>query len=370
MHRRATSEGRLARLSRAELRERNRERVLAAAHEEFAERGFRAAKIDDIAERADLTRGAVYSNFPGKRALYFAVLAERARRPAISTAPGATPSAALGALAREWVARLPMTTDEQLGRLTRDLLPEILAEESTRRPFAQLMSLNATLLGLALENLGRGHGRRMVRVAEAVLTTLHGAAQLAAAAPGFLEPFNVVRACERLADLDLDDRWLDTGLHPEPRSADQPWNPPASDRLTDLVTEEPVDLTEDGVVTVLGLNRVSAAEDAVRAVAPGTRVTVVMVTGDPAELAPLARLAVIDLMACLRQAVPRPSWPHLKVVCDERGAVAEAAGVEAVTDSTETAIRVAGGRIAVRADGIGAGRVMTEESVPVGRVDQ
>lgn len=360
------------RLTRAELREHNRARVLAAAADEFADRGFRAAKIDDIAERAELTRGAVYSNFPGKRALYFAVLADQTRRPATVTDPGDTPAAALGALAREWVARLPLATDERHGRLTRDLLPEILADETTRRPFAQLMTLNATLLGLALERLGRGGGRG-VRVAEAVLTTLHGAAQLAAAAPGFGEPFGVVRACERLADLDLDDHLLATGLHPDAQSVDEPWRPPAP--VTGLVADEPVDLAADGVLTVLGLNRLSAAEDAARAVAPGTRVTVVMVTGDPAELAPLARLAVADLTACLRQAVPRPSWPHLEVVCDETGAVAAAAGVETVTDTTETAIRVAGGRIVTRATGIGAGHTMTSAStsastsVPVGRRD-
>src|SRR5207342_971783 len=69
---------RRARLTRAELQEQNRAKVLAAARTEFVERGYRDAKVDDIAERAALTRGAVYSNFPGKRALYFAVLAEEA----------------------------------------------------------------------------------------------------------------------------------------------------------------------------------------------------------------------------------------------------------------------------------------------------
>ena len=56
------------------MQERNRAKVLAAARAEFVERGFRDAKIDVIAARAGLTRGAVYSNFPGKRALYFTVL--------------------------------------------------------------------------------------------------------------------------------------------------------------------------------------------------------------------------------------------------------------------------------------------------------
>ncbi|OLF13523.1 TetR/AcrR family transcriptional regulator [Actinophytocola xanthii] len=346
----------MGRLSRVELRERNRARVLEAARAEFAERGFREAKVDLIAERAELTRGAVYSNFPGKRALYFAVLAEEVARAGpdpTSVAPGDTPAAALGVLARAWVARLPLATDERQARLTRDLLPEIMADERIRRPFAQLMRLNATLLGLALENLGRGG--RLVRVAEAALTTLHGAAQLAAAAPGFLEPFTVVRACERLGELDLDDYWPQPTLFPRTELVDEPWAPPA---MEDLVAGDPVDLSRDGVVAVLGLNRASAAEDAVRAAAPGEQVTVVLVTADPPELAPLARLAVADLMSCLRQAVPRPRWPGLRVVCDEPAAVAAAAGLEVVTDSTETALRVSSGRVVARATGVGAGHAM------------
>jgi AcrR family transcriptional regulator len=65
----------VARLTRAEAQALNRAKILTAARDEFAERGFRDVKIDEIADRAELTRGAVYSNFPGKRALYFAVLA-------------------------------------------------------------------------------------------------------------------------------------------------------------------------------------------------------------------------------------------------------------------------------------------------------
>src|ERR1700716_3573346 len=99
----------MSRLSRVELQRRNRARVLAAARDEFTARGFRDAKIDGIAERAELTRGAVYSNFPGKRALYFAVLAEAAEGTPVPAhpEPGGTVREALGALARAWVARLP-----------------------------------------------------------------------------------------------------------------------------------------------------------------------------------------------------------------------------------------------------------------------
>ncbi|MFC7714122.1 TetR/AcrR family transcriptional regulator [Nonomuraea recticatena] len=80
----------MERLSRAQTQQLNRARVLRAARQEFAERGFREAKVDGIAERAGLTRGAVYSNFPGKRALYFAVLAELAEQAPSRNGPSRT----------------------------------------------------------------------------------------------------------------------------------------------------------------------------------------------------------------------------------------------------------------------------------------
>ncbi|MET9514694.1 helix-turn-helix domain-containing protein [Streptomyces sp. NPDC002994] len=356
----------MGRLSRAELQEYNRARVLDAARNEFTERGFPGAKVDAIAERAGLTRGAVYSNFPGKRALYFAVLADLAERvpEPPHPEPGRTAPQALGALARAWVAGLPLVgadTGERYAdggpRLGRHLMSEVLSEERIRRPFAQLMKLDAILLGLALEEL-RPSGlpappARLVRLAEAVLTTLHGASQMADAAPGFIEPFNVVSACERLAGLDLQDAWPPPHLPyiPQARPADEPWSPPPA---MDAVRGEPARTAGDGVVAILGLHRLEAAEEAVRAAPPGATVTAVLVTGEPDELMPLARLAVAGLCGCLRQAFPRSAWPRLQVVYDASGALARAAGVPAVSDGTEAAVRIERGRIVARADGRGA----------------
>lgn len=361
----------MARLTRAALQQRNRAKVLAAAREEFTERGFRDAKIDRIAERAELTRGAVYSNFPGKRALYFAVLAEDAERApmpcpepdrspperTLGHADGVTAPEVLGAFARSYLAGLPLATEDEHApaRLGMDLIPEILAEERLRLPFAQLTKLNAILLGLALERLGppRAPAARLVRVAETTLTILHGAGQLAAAAPGFLEPFTVVRACAQLADLELDDGWPPPHLAwiPPARPADAPWSPPPA---VDAIRGEQARLTGDGVVAILGLHRLEAAEEAVRAAPPGAGVTAALVTGDPGELAPLARLVLAGLCGCLRQAFPPPAWPPLQVVLDESGALAAAAGVSAVSDATEAAVRVKAGRVVARADGRGA----------------
>jgi AcrR family transcriptional regulator len=47
-------------------RQATRDRVLEAASEVFAERGFHGATVEDISERAGFTRGAFYSNFSSK----------------------------------------------------------------------------------------------------------------------------------------------------------------------------------------------------------------------------------------------------------------------------------------------------------------
>ncbi|OLT04195.1 TetR family transcriptional regulator [Pseudonocardia sp. CNS-004] len=349
----------MGRLTRAQAQERTRERVLEAARTEFLERGFRDAKIDVIAERAELTRGAVYSNFPGKRALYLAVLAAEAEQAAIpQVVAGATAPTALGAFARAWVGRLPLVTDDVDGTvpLGADLVPEVLADVRTRTPYAQLMALGAILLGLAVERMhGAGAGRR-VRSAEVALTTLHGATQLAAAAPGFADPFDVVSACEGLADLELGsgrgDEWAPPHLPYVPQA--RPANRRGSRLAPDTVRGAPARLTDDGVVAVLGLHRLVAVEEAVRAAPPGSAVTAVLVSSDAAELAPLARLVVADVSRCIRLAFPERAWPQLQVVHDPAGAVAAAAGQRVVSDATEAAVRVADGRIVAEAEGRGA----------------
>ncbi|MFJ2743380.1 TetR/AcrR family transcriptional regulator [Streptomyces sp. NPDC087440] len=350
----------MGRLTRAEVQEMNRRKVLEAAREEFGERGFRDAKIDRIAERAGLTRGAVYSNFPGKRALYFAVLADAAGRVVVTPPPGSvdTVREALGALARGRVARFPLSGEESAENPARDLPSVVLADAQTRAPYAQLLKLDAIVLGLALEGLaGRGR-KRLVPVAETVLTLLHGADQLAAAAPGFGDPFQVVAACEQLGEVALEGaagEWAPPHLPfvGKARPVDEAWAPPV---VRDALRGEAARLGEDGVVAVLGLHRLEAVEEAVRVAVPaGEVVTAVLVTGEPGELGPLARLTVAELGVAMRQAYPPGVWPAVRVVHDESGAVAAAAGVSAVSDATEVAVRVRGGRIVARAEGRGAG---------------
>ena len=63
------------RLNRAERKERTRTDLLRAARRVFLRHGFHGASLDGIADEAGYTKGAVYSSFESKDALFLAVLA-------------------------------------------------------------------------------------------------------------------------------------------------------------------------------------------------------------------------------------------------------------------------------------------------------
>jgi AcrR family transcriptional regulator len=62
---------------RAEQVATNRRQLLAAAHDVFGELGYARASLDEIADRAGFTKGAVYSHFRSKADLFLSLLEER-----------------------------------------------------------------------------------------------------------------------------------------------------------------------------------------------------------------------------------------------------------------------------------------------------
>ncbi len=63
------------RATRVERKAQTRSDLLTAARRVFLRSGFHGASVEEIAEEAGYTKGAVYSNFDDKAALYLAVLA-------------------------------------------------------------------------------------------------------------------------------------------------------------------------------------------------------------------------------------------------------------------------------------------------------
>jgi AcrR family transcriptional regulator len=84
-----------------------RRHVLEAAEQVFADRGFEAAKLQDISKLAGLSMGTIYGVFPGKNEILDALLEERGReilgraRDAVNQTAG--PAAALDALIETYI---------------------------------------------------------------------------------------------------------------------------------------------------------------------------------------------------------------------------------------------------------------------------
>jgi AcrR family transcriptional regulator len=74
----------VARVTRAESKERTRRRLLAEAQRLFRERGYAATSLEQIAEAAEVTKGAIYGHFASKEELMLSAM-EAAPAPDYST---------------------------------------------------------------------------------------------------------------------------------------------------------------------------------------------------------------------------------------------------------------------------------------------
>lgn len=75
-----------------------RDRILQAAREVFAEKGYHRALVDDIVRASQTSKGAVYHHFPNKEALFLALVDEFAER--LAEAVAAAIGRAHGALGK------------------------------------------------------------------------------------------------------------------------------------------------------------------------------------------------------------------------------------------------------------------------------
>jgi AcrR family transcriptional regulator len=95
--------------TRAEKQAQTRAQLIDAAARVFARRGFQAARIEEIAEHAGYSHGAVYSNFAGKEELFLAVfeqyMAQRIEEVAQASAVEGSFAERARAAADQWMQR-------------------------------------------------------------------------------------------------------------------------------------------------------------------------------------------------------------------------------------------------------------------------
>ena len=94
-------------MTRAERKEQTREELVRAASHVFGEQGFHGTRLEDVAERAGYSTGAIYSNFAGKDDLFLAVLerqvAGHVRDLRAAVEPESDPEKRVAAAATQWL---------------------------------------------------------------------------------------------------------------------------------------------------------------------------------------------------------------------------------------------------------------------------
>lgn len=97
------------RQTRVQRQAETRARLLEAAAGVFARRGYQAASVEEIAEQAGFSHGAVYSNFAGKEDLFLAVfeqyMTERIAEVSDATNTGGSFADRARAAADQWMLR-------------------------------------------------------------------------------------------------------------------------------------------------------------------------------------------------------------------------------------------------------------------------
>jgi AcrR family transcriptional regulator len=86
---------------------RSRAKLIAAAGAAIAERGFQNTSLEDIAARAGMTKGAIYSNFESKEELFLAVVREQNVRLEPRIEPNMSARDLMRALEEACMATLP-----------------------------------------------------------------------------------------------------------------------------------------------------------------------------------------------------------------------------------------------------------------------
>lgn len=143
------------------------EEILAAALEVFAERGFAAARVEEVARRAGVSKGAVYLYFETKEELFRAVVTR-------SIAPNLSQVASLAAVEAPFEPTVRTVFAMISQRMASDwrmsgVIKLVIAESRNQPELAQIWheAMTAPALGLASRLIEAGQKQGVVRPGDA-----------------------------------------------------------------------------------------------------------------------------------------------------------------------------------------------------------
>ena len=137
-------------------RERTRAILIAATLDVVAEKGFAAASLEEIAKRAGMTRGAIYSNFAGRGELLLAAMGSKGLTLAPVHPADSSLRAQLRAVADALIAALPRAQGES--KFLAEFQLYALADPDLRRDIA---AGYAAAFGEAADHLAERHGSEL-----------------------------------------------------------------------------------------------------------------------------------------------------------------------------------------------------------------
>ena len=113
-----SEEGSLRRQPKGDKRDRTRAKLLEAARSLIREKGYENTTLEEIAERAGMTTGAIYGNFKNRDELFVSL--GQAYWPPIKpqVKPGARFAEIMRAMAEATIAAIPERREAAVGRLT------------------------------------------------------------------------------------------------------------------------------------------------------------------------------------------------------------------------------------------------------------
>ncbi len=155
-----------------------RRRLLDAALQVFAERGYASTNLDQVAAAAGLTKGAIYSNFASKDDLFFAMMKEQAlkRVEAVRAALKTSSGGPSGPQAVHDIGRLlteAFTQQREWQLVFLDFWRRAVQDDAVRTQFvAHRRALRAAIAGRVEQVLGRAPAPGELTVDDVVTVVL------------------------------------------------------------------------------------------------------------------------------------------------------------------------------------------------------
>jgi AcrR family transcriptional regulator len=152
-----------------------RRRLLDAAARVFAERGYDDSRLEDIAHAAGFTKGAVYSNFGSKQALFGALLTERADAELATVLDGVRgaddPADGLAGAADHVARRI--TGDTERGRLGLEVAARAVRDDATRAVVTPMRRAQRAAVTRAITDVAERDGIRLAAPPDVAALVVH-----------------------------------------------------------------------------------------------------------------------------------------------------------------------------------------------------